>query len=230
MRSHSAAIPPVARITARRGRHQHGVAPARESGEAGAAPIADGQPGGRERLQHTRPLVGGGQGREVAGDPAPGGGPARVHDPAAEWPPSSPRARLSVPVGVEVNAQVLQVAHAGGRLLAQHSTALGRASVAPRGQRVIAVPLGGIVRRQGRGDASLRPEAGGLSQRRAADQRHVRALGAATNAAYRPAAPAPTTATSVRRGSSRGRYGIGAYARLPSSPLLARARHRLRAS
>ena len=64
--------------------------------------------------------MGGGQGREVARDAAAGGGPAGVHDPAARVAALEAEGQVSVPIGVEANAKGLQVAHAGGRLGAQH--------------------------------------------------------------------------------------------------------------
>ena len=93
-----------------------------------------------------------------------------------EWPPSSPSARLPSRSASKLHAQPLEVAHALGRLLAEHLHGAGAGRVAAGGEGVLGVLGGRVARRERRGDPALRPVAGRLRQRRAAHERDARAL------------------------------------------------------
>ncbi len=87
-----------------------------------------------------------------------------------------PEREVAAAVGVELDAELLKVAHAVGRLLAEHPHRALPSGLAAGGERVGGVLRGRVVRRQRRGDPALRPVARGLRERRAADERDARPL------------------------------------------------------
>ena len=95
VRDHSAAAPPVARMTARR----------RACGVVGIEPddasVVDAERRGAAALADVDVGVLGDVGAELAQDPAAGGAPARVGDAAARVPALQPEREVAVAVGVE---------------------------------------------------------------------------------------------------------------------------------
>ena len=233
VRCHSAAIPPVARITAR-ARQRERAALARAEREPGAAAVrpwpARSPPRARApgcaRSWPRAPTASRVIRRPVAAPPAWTTRRSRV--PALE-----PEREVAVAVGVELDAELLQVAHARGRLLAQHAHRARASRVAPGGERVRGVLLGRVVVRERGGDPALRPVARGLGERGAAHERDARALRGRHEGGVE-AGGAGADDRDVGAGWSRPRargygtaYGSAHAAVLPPR-LVARARHRLR--
>src|SRR6185503_1701988 len=100
-----------------------------------------------------------------------------------------PEREVAVAVGVEANADPLEVAEALRRLLAEHLG--GRAAHDPsaRGQRVLEVALRRVVGGERGGEAALRPVGGGLAERAARDQRDARALAGGAQGCVEPRGP-----------------------------------------
>ncbi len=176
VRCQSAAIPPVARITARAD-SANGPPSRGRSGEPDAAPLRRGQRARRHRLQHPDALVRRGQRRQRPGDPPPGGRAAGVDDAPPRVSALEAEREIAAPVRVELDAELLEVAHARGRLLAQHVHRARARRIARRGDRVRGVLLRRVVVRQRGRDPALRPVARRLGERRAAHERDARALG-----------------------------------------------------
>ena len=155
----------------RLGRDDERRAVARPDGEADGPAVVDGDRGCRQRLQHLHTRVRGCERRERARDSPPGGGAAGVDDPAPRVAALEAEREVPPAVGVELNAELLKVAHAVGRLLAQHPHRALSCGLAAGGERVGGVLRGRVVRSERRGDPALGPEARGLRERRAADER-----------------------------------------------------------
>ena len=119
MRDHSAAAPPVAMIVARAaiGSPATHAAACEQAGHAAAFEDLDLRLLGR----------GGGERSE---DPAAGRAAAGVDDPAAAVAALEAEREVAVAVGVELAAELLQLAHAVGGLVGQHLG--GGALVRPR--------------------------------------------------------------------------------------------------
>ena len=99
-----------------------------------------------------------------------------VHDPALRVPTLESEREVAASVCVELDAELLEMAHAVGRLLAEHADRALAGGLAAGGERVVGVLCGRVVRGQRRGDPALCPVAGGLSERRAAHERDARPL------------------------------------------------------
>ena len=117
------------------------------------------------------------QRRELAHDAAAGRAAAGVHDAPARVAALEPERERAVALGVEVDAETLEVVHALRRLGAQHRR--GRAPHQPaagaarcRRGGAPALSSGGERRRE----TALRPVARGLGERRRRDQRDARPL------------------------------------------------------
>ena len=149
-----------------------------------AAAVVGGNRGGGERLEHLDALVGGRERRQRARDPPPGGRAAGVHDAALRVPALEPEREVAVAVGVELHAEPLEVAHALGRLLAEHAHGAGAGGLAAGGEGVLGVLRGRVVhppaRRRSRPAPSSWPSAPAASGSRA---RRSRPRAAATSAA-----------------------------------------------
>ena len=126
-------------------------------------------------LEHVDPLLLDDVGGELAQDPPAGRAPARVHDAADAVAALQPEREVAVAVGVEADAERLQVGEARRRLLAQHLGGRAAHEPASGGDRVLQVQRGGVVHRQRRGEAALGPVGGGLRQRAGGDERDPRA-------------------------------------------------------
>ena len=176
VRCQSAAIPPVARITARadsangppsRGRR---VSPTQRPSAVASALAATGS------STRMRSFVAA-SADSVRVIRRPVAAPPAWTTRRCEWPPSSPSARLPLAVRVELDAELLEVAHARGRLLAQHAHRARARRIAAGGDRVRGVLLGRVAVRQRGRDPALRPVARRLGERGAAHERDARALG-----------------------------------------------------
>ena len=104
------------------------------------APSAPGSSARTRRPSSTSiPRVRDDLGRELAQDPAAGRAAAGVDDAAHAVPALQAQRELAVAVGVEADAEPLEVGEAGGRLVAQHlggargGRGRGRRSACPRG-------------------------------------------------------------------------------------------------
>ena len=113
---------------------------------------------------------------ERAEDAAAGRAAARVDDPPPAVAALQAERELAAAVGVEVHAELLQLADAVGGLVGE-GLGRGAAREAAAGrQRVLEVQLGRVVDRQRGGRAALRPVGGGLGQRARGDERDAGAL------------------------------------------------------
>ena len=223
-------MPPVASTTARA--RTGSASPRRgRATQADAAALVGGQRGGRARLEHLDPLVDGGERRQLARDAPAGGRAAGVHDAPARVAALEAEREVAVAVGVEADAEPLEVAHAPGRLLAQHPHRAGACGVAAGRERVLRCAARGSRRPPAprRSRPAPRSEAVWASGERLTSATRA-PCAAAVRAAYSPAAPAPTTATSTRSGWEALTAGTvpAARARLLQPSLVARARHRAR--
>ena len=126
-----------------------------------------------------------------------------------EWPPSRPSARLPWRSASKWTPSRSRSRTRAGRLGAQHLHGARARGVAAGGERVGHVQRGRVVGGQRGRDAALGPVGGGLGQRRAAHERHARALlGDADSARTgrprrRPPRPRPRSAAQPR-GSRAG--------------------------
>ena len=154
---------------------RHRIPTSRPRGEPDAASIVRGQRRRGERLEDVDAPVGGGQGGEVAGDPSSRGRAAGVDDAAAGVSPFEPEGEIAGPVRIEAHAELLELMHAGRRLLAEHPRSGGAGRIAAGRERIVVMALGRVVRGKRGGYPTLSPVARGLRQRRATDQRHSRA-------------------------------------------------------
>ena len=122
---------------------QHGA-----RGERAPVVARDARRRGRRRLQqradapaleHRDPLVLHHVGGQLAQDPPPGGAAAGVHDAADAVAALQPEREAAVAVGVEADAERLEVGEARGRLLAQHLGGRAAHEPAAGGERVLEV-------------------------------------------------------------------------------------------
>ena len=170
VRDHSAAAPPVARITraprpsARRRRATPVHAAVGVSSAVDAA-----------ALEHVDALLLDDVGRELAQDPAAGRAPARVHDAADAVAALEAEREVAVAVGVEAHAERLEVGEPRRRLAAEHLGGERRTSPRPAAICVREVLRGGVVGGERRGEPALRPVGRGLGERRGGHERDARA-------------------------------------------------------
>ena len=107
-----------------------------------------------------------GDGRaQLAQDAASGLAAARVGDPAPGVSALEPEREVAVSVGVEADADALEVAEARGRLLAEDAGRGGADEAAAGGDRVLQVQLRRVVGRERGGEPALGPVGRGLGQR-----------------------------------------------------------------
>ena len=184
VRSQSAAMPPVASTTAR-------------ASSASGPPVARGARAARRSAPRAWPARWPRAARaprcarswrrsadSVARDPPAGGRAAGVHDAPPRVAALEAEREVAVRSASKLDAELLEVAHARGRLLAQHAHRARARRVAAGGERVRGVLLGRVVVRQRGGDPALRPVARRL--RRAASGSRARRCApsaAATSAA-----------------------------------------------
>ena len=170
VRCHSAAEPPVARMTARAwiarpsSQTTPTQRPSRDPQRGGAGALDDG---------HARRLDD--DGGELAHDAPAGRAAAGVDDAPARVAALEAEREVAVAVGVEVHAEALEVADGARRLAAQDGRGARAHEVAPGALGVLAVQVGRVVGRQRRRQAALRPVARGARQRRGGDERDARA-------------------------------------------------------
>ena len=170
VRDHSAAAPPVARIVPRA---VSGVAVLeRHAGDG----VALEQGGGARALEHGDRRLLGDVGRQLAQDAAPGRAAAGVDDAARPVAALEAEGEVAVAVGVEADAERLEVAEPRGRLVGQdlgggaaHEAAAGR-------QRVLEMAGRRVVDRERGREASLRPVGRRLGERAGRHERHPRSL------------------------------------------------------
>ena len=93
---------------------------------------------------------------------------------ASRVPAVEAEREVTVAVGVELAAQVDQLAHAGGRLVGEGDRGGALREAAAGLERVREVDGGGVVDRECRGRAALGPVGGGLGERTGAHQGHAR--------------------------------------------------------
>ena len=105
---------------------------------------------------------------EHAEDPRPGRRPARVHDTAARVP------ALQAEIGVEVDAELDQVAHARRRLGRHRGDRARPAEPPPGAMRVLGVQLGAVVLAERRRHTTLGEEARRGEQRSLREHDDVR--------------------------------------------------------
>ena len=167
VRDHSAAAPPVARITPR----ASSVRPSSVSSPAARPSAVTRSAVGAAALEDVDPGVLGDRGGQLAQDPAAGGAAARVGDAAARVAALEPEREVAVAVGVEAHAERLEVAEARGRLRGEdargrlaHEAAAGR-------ERVLEVQRGRVVGGERGGEPALGPVGRRLGQRAGGDQR-----------------------------------------------------------
>ena len=136
----------------------------------------DAEPCRAAALEHLDPRVLRDGRAELAEDAAAGRAPARVGDAAARVPALEAQREVAVAVGVEADAEALEVAEAPGRLLGEDARGGGADDAAARVDRVGEVELRRVVLGQRRGEPALRPVGGGLGERAGGDQGDVGAL------------------------------------------------------
>ena len=126
------------------------------------------------RLEDRDALVADDEGGQVAHHPPPGRAAAGVDDAAARVAALEAERQVAVAVGVEDDAEALELLDGPGRLAHEdlggrppHEAAAGALGVLP-------VELGGVVGRQRRGDPALRPVARRLRQRGGRHERDER--------------------------------------------------------
>ena len=184
---------------------------------------------GAAALQHGDPLMLGGQRRELADDPAPGGSAAGVDDPARRVTALEAQGQPAGAVGVEGHAELGEILHRRRGLVAEHSGGRLAHRAAPGGERVGQVALGAVVVGQRRGEPALGPVAGGAGQGAGRDEGH-RARRHAPPAAPCRARPRLRRRRRLRSGAgSRAGTVLGDVcrpARASAAPILARPRHR----
>ena len=115
-------------------------------------------------------------GAELAQDPPARRAPARVRDAAARVPSLQPEREIAVAVGVEGDAEPLEVAEARGRLLDQDARRGGADDPAAGGDRVLEMLLRRVVGGERGREPALGPVRRGLGQRAGGDQRDPGAL------------------------------------------------------
>ena len=127
-------------------------------------------------LEDLDPLVARGDRRQLARDPAAGRAAAGVDDAPHRVSALEPERERAVAVGVEADAERLEVAHARRSLAAEDARRALARRAAARGERVGQVAVGRVLRGDRRGDAALRPVARRLRERRARHEHDARAL------------------------------------------------------
>ena len=226
VRDHSAAAPPVASTTARR-RHDAPVVAARTPTQ-------------------RPPIVGSATARQssstsIRSCSATSADSWRVTRRPVALPPAwtmrrtrvaalQPEREAAVAVGVEAHAEPLEVAHARRRL-ARRGPRRRCAGTVPRPARDVSSRWRSrrVVERERGGEPALRPVAGRLRERRWRETSATRAPSrAAVSAAYSPAAPAPTTATSASIVCGRRHRGQVPYSRMAPPVYLLATRRRSR--
>ena len=115
-------------------------------------------------------------GAELAQDPPARRAPARVRDAAARVASLQPEREVAVAVGVEGDAEPLEVAEARGRLLDQDARRGGADDPAAGGDRVLEMLLRRVVGGERGREPALGPVRRGLGQRARGDQRDPGAL------------------------------------------------------
>ena len=167
VRAHSAAAPPVARIVARASR----LLPV-----GGHDPATGEDAGGAVAFEDLDVGVLHGRGGERAQDPASRRAAAGVDDPAAAVAALEPERQVAAAVGIELDAELLQLADPVCRFVRQHLGGGLARQAAPGDQRVFEVELRGVVERERGGGAALRPVGGRLGERPCGHERHPGAL------------------------------------------------------
>ena len=146
--------------------------------------------------------------RQRAQDPAAGRAPAGVDDAAAAVPALEAEREVAVAVGVELAAQVDQLADAGGRLVGEGDRG-GALREAPAGlERVLEVNGGGVVDGERRGRAALGPVGGGLGERAGAHEGHARTFARGCQG-REETGRAGADDDEVGSHAGRGYYGVG---------------------
>ena len=140
-----------------------------------AAPVADPQRGGAGALDDAQPGRLDDDGGELAHDAPAGRAAAGVDDAPARVAALEAEREIAVAVGVEVNAEALEVAHGARRLAAQDGRGARAHQIAPGALGVLAVQVGRVVRRQRGRQAALGPVARRACERRGGDERDARA-------------------------------------------------------
>ncbi len=106
-----------------------------------------------------------GRGGERTQDPPSRRTSAGVDDPAAAVAALEPERKVAAAVGVELDAELLQLSDPGRRLVRQHLGGGFARQAAPGDQCVFEVELRRVVERERRGGAALRPVGGRLGER-----------------------------------------------------------------
>ena len=136
-------------------------------------PVGAQQRGGAEPFEHLDPLLLDHVGGELAQDPPPGGAAAGMDDAAEPVAALEAERDVAVPVGVEADAERLEVGEPGGRLR-RDDLGGGAAYEAAAGRdRVLKVPRGGVVDRERGGQPALGPIGRGLGERSRGHERHA---------------------------------------------------------
>ena len=194
MNSRSASWAPAARASSRpepndpgglvvRDPQRGGAAGGEDRGAGGELPAVGGHDaaagqdaGGAVAFEDLDVGVRDGRGRQRAQDPPSRRAPAGVDDPAAAVAALEPERQVAAAVGVELDAELLQLADPVRRLVGQHLGGGSARQAAPGDQRVLQVQLRRVVDRERRGGAALRPVGGRLGERPRGHERHFGAL------------------------------------------------------
>ena len=134
------------------------------------AAVLDAERGRLAALADLDVGVEGDEGRELPRQPAAGGAAAGVGDAAGGVAALEAEGEVAVAVGVEVDAEGLEVAEGVGRLVGEHAGGAGPHGAAAGLDRVVEVALRRVVGGGGGGEPALGPVGGGLGERRRRDE------------------------------------------------------------